>query len=283
MRVLWFIGVLAAAILEILPVYAAKIDAVPHVPLFWDTKERLPKPNLTALPRLRFLTTTDFPPFNFLDAAGRLTGFHIDLARAICAELELAGKCQIQALPWDELDGALQKGDGEAIIAGLAVTAQSREKYAFSRPYLQFPARFVVGKAEPSGLSILKALQGKKVGVEAGSEHERMLRAYFGTVDIVTYAKADDLYRDLESGKIDAVFGDGMRLSFWLAGDQARGCCRFAGGPYLAPEYLGTGMAIAVKADNPDLANALNYALQAITAKGTFTELYLRYFPMSFY
>lgn len=283
MRVLWFIGVLAAAILEILPAYAAKTSAGPAVPLFWDTKERLPKPDLTALPRLRFLTTTEFPPFNFLDAAGRLTGFHVDLARAICAELQLAGKCQIQALPWDELEGALQKGEGEAIIAGIAVTAQSREKYAFSRAYLQFPARFVVRKSELPGAPIPDALEGKKVGVRAGSEHERMLRAYFGASDIVTYAKADDLYQNLESGKIDAVFGDGMRLSFWLAGDQAKGCCRFAGGPYLAPEYLGTGMAIAVKADNPDLANALNYALQAMTAKGTFTELYLRYFPVSFY
>jgi polar amino acid transport system substrate-binding protein len=229
------------------------------------------------------LTTTDFPPFNFLDSAGRLTGFHVDLARAICAELELAGKCQIQALPWNELDSALQKGEGEAIIAGLAATAKSREKYVFSRSYLQFPARFVVRKGEQPGQPIFDALKGKKVGVQADTAHERMLRAYFANFDIVTYAKADDLHRDLEAGKIEAAFGDGMRLSFWLAGDQAEGCCRFAGGPYLAPEYLGTGMAIAVKADNPDLANALNYALQALTTKGTFTELYLRYFPVSFY
>ena len=69
--------------------------AEPQVPVLWDAKERLPKPDLSALPRLRFLTTTDFPPFNFLDGAGRLSGFHIDLARAICAELDIADKCQI--------------------------------------------------------------------------------------------------------------------------------------------------------------------------------------------
>ncbi|TIT46268.1 MAG: transporter substrate-binding domain-containing protein, partial [Mesorhizobium sp.] len=74
--------------------------AEPQVPVLWDAKERLPKPDLSALPRLRFLTTTDFPPFNFLDGAGRLSGFHVDLARAICAELGIAEKCQIQALPW---------------------------------------------------------------------------------------------------------------------------------------------------------------------------------------
>ena len=74
-----------------------------------------------------------------------------------------------------------------------------------------------------------------------------------------------------------------MRFSFWLAGSDSARCCRFAGGPYLAPEYLGTGLAIATEKDNALLANAFNYALHEISAKGIFAELYLRYFPVSFY
>ena len=73
-----------------------------------------------------------------------------------------------------------------------------------------------------------------------------------------------------------------MRLAFWLAGSDASGCCRFAGGPYLAPEYLGTGLAIATSVDNPQLAAAFDYALQQIAVKGRFAELYLRYFPGQF-
>lgn len=257
--------------------------AGPQAPILWDSQERLAKPDLTAMPRLRFLTTTDFPPFNFLDGSGRLSGLHIDLARAICAELGLAAKCEIQALPWADLDAALQKGEGEAIMAGIAVTAKTRENYAFSRPYLQFPARFVVPKAKPIGEPIYASLQGKKVGVLSGSGHERMLRDDFDAVQATPYAKPGDLYADLKAGKLDAVFGDGMRLSFWLDGTDSANCCRFAGGPYIAPEYLGTGLAIAVKADNPALAAAFDYALQQISVKGTFAELYLRYFPVSFY
>nr|WP_292834988.1 transporter substrate-binding domain-containing protein [Mesorhizobium sp.] len=257
--------------------------AGPQAPILWDTQERLAKPDLAAMPRLRFLTTTDFAPFNFLDGSGRLSGFHIDLARAICAELELAGKCEIQALPWDELETALQKGEGEAIIAGIAVTAQARETYAFSRAYLQFPARFVVPRTKPITEPVYQALQGKKVGVVAGTGHEHMLRDDFGKVEIVTYPKPEDLHAALKAGKLDAAFGDGMRLSFWLGGADAADCCRFAGGPYIAPEYFGTGLSIAVKADNPALAAAFDYALQQISVKGTFAELYLRYFPISFY
>lgn len=280
-RRIFIASVLAMA--GLLQPFATARAAEPQVPALWDAKERLPKPDLSALPRLRFLTTTDFPPFNFLDGAGRLSGFHVDLARAICAELEIADKCQIQALPWAELDGALQRGEGEAIIAGIAVTPDTREKYAFSRSYLQFPARFIMPKQTALTEPVLGKLRGKRVGVLAGSAHEKMLHDYFATVEVVPFDRPEDLYGNLKTGKIDAAFGDGMRFSFWLGGLDAGGCCRFAGGPYLAPEYLGSGMAIAVKVDNPALAAAFDYALQEISMKGIFAEFYLRYFPVSFY
>ena len=279
----WRFLALASVLVGALSVAGAARAAQPQVPVLWDAKERLPKPDLSALPRLRFLTTTDFPPFNFLDGTGKLSGFHIDLARAICAELGIVDKCQIQALPWAELETALQKGEGEAIIAGIAATPESRSTYAFSRSYLQFPARFVVPKSKALVEPVFDKLRGKRVGVVAGSAHERMLRDYFNTVQIVPFDRPEDLYADLKAGKLDAAFGDGMRLAFWLGGSDAAGCCRFAGGPYLAPEYLGSGMAIATRADDPALAAALDYALQEISMKGTFAEFYLRYFPVSFF
>lgn len=254
-----------------------------QAPLFWDSKELLPKPDLAALARLRFLTTTDFPPFNFLDGQDRLSGFHVDLARAICAELALADRCEIQALPWGELETALQKGEGEAILAGIAVTGETRRQYAFSRPYLQFPARFVALKSKVLAEPLYDKLQGKRIGVLRGSAHERMLRDEFGSVEIVQYDKPEALRGDLRAGKVDAVFGDGMQLSFWLDSTESAACCRFVGGPYLAPEYFGGGMAIAVKPEDTALAAALDYALQQISINGTFAELYLRYFPVGFY
>ncbi len=252
-------------------------------PMIWDTKERLPKPDLSGLKRLRFLTTTDFPPFNYLDGEGRLSGFHVDLAREICLELAISDKCEIQVMPWDGLEQALISGRGDAIIAGIAVTEQTRSTYAFSRSYLQFPARFVMQKTSALSEPIYEKIQGERIGVMAGSGHEQMLRDYFPGVRTVTYTRQDWLYADLKAGKITGIFGDGMRLAFWLAGSDASGCCRFAGGPYLAPEYLGSGLAIATSVDNPQLAAAFDYALQQIAVKGRFAELYLRYFPVSFY
>lgn len=257
--------------------------AEPNIPHLWDQKERLPKPDLSKLERLRFLTTTDFAPFNFLDASGHLSGFHVDLARSICAELGVSDRCQIQALPWTELEGALQRGEGEAIIAGVSITAENRAKFSFSRPYLVFPGRFVTQGAKSWNEPIYDKVQGARVGVIAGSAHERMLRAIFGDVRVVTYARQEWLTADLKAGKLDAMFGDGMRLSFWLSGAEAANCCRFAGGPYVSPEFLGPGLAIATPKDRPELAPALDYALQAVSTKNTFAELYLRYFPVDFF
>jgi len=264
-------------------ILATPARAEPNIPSFWDMKERLPKPDLEGLQRLRFLTTVDFPPFNYLDAGGRLTGFHVDLARRICAELGILDRCQIQALPWSELDAALSGGQGEAILAGLAVTAETRQKYAFSRPYLQFPARFAMPKASVMAEPLFGRLVGKRIGVIAGSAHEKMLRAYFTGARPVTYQRAEWLHEDLRAGKLDGAFDDGMRLAFWLSGSDSAGCCRFAGGPYLAPEFLGSGLAIAAAPDDALLAGAFNYALRELQAKGVFAELYLRYFPLSFF
>ena len=275
-------SMLAAILIFIAGTLPARTEGV-QLPILWDSKERLVKPDLSSLTRLRFLTTTDFPPFNYLDEDGKLSGLHVDLARAICSELAIADRCQIQALPWGELEAALAKGDGDAIIAGLAVTAENRAKFTFSRPYLRFPARFVMTRANAAAEPLARTLAGKRVGVVAGSAHEQLLRDNFGGVQVVGYERQEQLLADLKAGKIDAAFGDGMRMGFWLESADATACCRFAGGPYLAPEYLGSGLAIAVLPANEKLAAAFDAALQQISANGTFAELYLRYFPVSFF
>jgi polar amino acid transport system substrate-binding protein len=88
---------------------------------------------------------------------------------------------------------------------------------------------------------------------------------------------------DLKGGKLDSVFDDGMALSFWLNDAESGNCCAFTDGPYLAPQYLGTGLSIAVTREDAAIASAINNALQALQQKGVLNELYLRYFPTSLY
>lgn len=261
----------------------APVVQEPIVPNYFDPKERLVLPDISGFPRIRFLTTTDFPPFDFLDQTGKLAGFQVDLARAICDELKVVDKCQIQALPWSELEPALSKGEGEAIIAGLAVTAQNREKYAFTRSYLQFPARFVRNRAVRIDMDAPHALDGKAVGVVKGSAHEAMLKAFFPKVRVKEFASDTEMLAALKAKTPGVAFGDGMQLSFWLSSKPAGDCCAFLGGPYLSEHFLGHGLAIAVAKKNAVLAQAFDHALLALTRDGRFADLYRRYFPNGMY
>lgn len=250
-------------------------------PNFWDQRQRSTKPVLAPRERIRFLTSTDYPPFNFLDARGRLGGFNVDLARAVCEELDLVDRCQIEAKPFSELVPLLEKGEAEAVIAGVAITPESRRRLAFTESYMRYPARFVTRTAAPLSEPMAKALTGKTVGIVEGTAHAAMLQAFFPGVQRVGFPDRAKALAALKGGSLDAVFGDGIDLSFWLESQAADGCCVFSGGPYLSDRFLGEGLSIALARKDADLARAFDYAIGQVVAKGTFSELLLRYFPVS--
>ena len=253
------------------------------IPNLWNPGERLARPDISSVARLRFLTTTDFPPFNFIDRRKRLTGFHVDLVRAICQKLDMLSRCQIQAMPWNELEGALAAGEGEAIIAGLGISAETREKYLFSRSYLLIPGRFVGRREDAPSEPLHETLFARKIAVVRGSAHAEWLAKAFPEPSIETFRTRAAALAGLRDGKVDLVFSDAVSLVFWLTSENAGDCCVLVGGPYMAEELTGSGMAIAFAPDQKDVAAAVDWALKEISDGGQFAELYLRYFPLGLY
>ena len=264
-----------------IPISAWAQENEPAIPAFWDPKRRIERPPAGSVSAIRFVTTADFPPFSFLNEDGHLTGFNVDLARSICVQLNI--DCTVQTREWDDLLRALREDKADAIIAGVAVTAQSREELDFSESYLRLPGRFVVrSSAEPFDLTS-DGLSGKTLAVVSRTAHEAYLAAFFPEVGRRLYSDEAAARAALVSGEVDAHFGDGIALSFWLQSDAADDCCRFAGGPYMESRFFGEGMAIAVRRGKNDLKQGIDSALASIFADGTYTELYLRYFPVSFF
>lgn len=255
------------------------------LPRLFDARERIAKPDLSGLARLRFLTTVDFPPFNFIDQSGRLSGFHVDLAREICRELEIEAKCQIQAVTYPELMPALERGQGEAIAAGIAVTSELRQRFAFSRAFMQLPARLVVNtKAAPAPAITGPAdLAKRPVGVVSGTTHEVMLKAFFPELEAKGFPDRDSLLSALREGAVAAAFSDGMQLSFWVSGSLAGGCCAVLEGSYFSQRFLGEGLTIMNRKAEPALTQAIDHALLALSRSGRLEEIYLRYFPNGIY
>lgn len=253
------------------------------IPNFWDPNERFIKPATTKLENIRFITTTDFPPFSFVRGEKQISGFHIDLARAICSELGMLSACQIQALPWSEHESAMAKDVNTVLISGLSIDATSRQKYAFTRTYLNLPGRFVGRKTNPVREPLYHNLSGKIVGFVNGTAHEAFLVSNFGRSYLRAFLDQDAALKALKNKEVEVVFSDSLLVSFWLHSKQSDSCCEFTGGPYLSPDYFGKGLAIAVSPKNKELLSALNFALRAISDKRAFSELYLRYFPESLY
>lgn len=248
------------------------------LPLMFDQRERLQKPDLASVPRIRFLTTVDFPPFNFIDQSGKLSGFHVDLAREICRELGVIERCQIEAKPYNELLAALEKGDADVIAAGVRITPELRQEASLSRPFMQLPARFVTTTGQ-QGLDQPSALKPGEVGVVSGTAHEVMLNAFFPALKPKTYASRAELLAGLRIGEVKAAFGDGLQLSFWIESPEAAGCCRFLGGPYYSRAILGDGLTLVTSRDAPLIARGMDAALLALARSGRLNQIYLRYFP----
>ncbi len=236
------------------------------------------------LPRrllLRFVTESDFPPFNFLDEDGQLTGFNVDLARAICLDARAA--CDIQIKPWDELMLALRRGETDAVIAGQQVTAKALQSADFSAPYMFTPGRFAVRRDAEKREITPEGLEGQRIAVIRGSAHEAFLKAFFRDSRIEVHPSSDSARDALAEGKIAYLFDDGISLSFWLNGTLSRQCCEFRGGPFLEAKFFGDGIAVAVKKGDGQMKSIIDRAIAGLRESGRLEELVGRYFPYRIY
>lgn len=250
------------------------------VPDSWRGPHRRPKPEIKGIERLRFVTNGDFPPFDYFDDDGSLTGFNVDLARAICEVL--AVECEVRAVEWEALLADLAKGEADAAIASLRISTDNLAKADFTDRYYQTPARFISRNDGPVRDIRPEALGGRKIGVAAGTAHEAFIRTFFPDAAIVPFETGEKAREAVKAGAVDLAFGDGISLMFWLNGTGADNCCQFRGGPYIEGRYFGEGVGIAVKKGSRELKDILNYALDQVHASGRYEELFLRYFPMSF-
>jgi polar amino acid transport system substrate-binding protein len=249
------------------------------VPGFWDPRRRPERPDLSRLQTIRFLTATDYPPFDYTNADGNPAGFNVDLARLICDEIKVT--CTIQIRPFNALVEALGDNRGDAAIASISPSADTRRLVDFSDPYYRTPARFVARLDSRVDDVLPERLEGKKVAVVAGTAHEAYLKTMFTEVEVRPYPNPEAARDALRAREVDLLFGDGIALAFWLNGSDSAGCCAFRGGPFLESRYFGEGVGIAVRHGNDLLRQALNWALFRLWEKGSFTDLWLRYFPIS--
>ncbi|WP_058913058.1 arginine ABC transporter substrate-binding protein ArtJ [Entomohabitans teleogrylli] len=224
-----------------------------------------------AADKISFGSSATYPPFESLDASNQIVGFDIDLAKALCKQMQ--AECTFTNQAFDSLIPTLKFRKYDAVISGMDITPERSKQVAFTDPYYANSA-LVIAKKET--YKSFEDLKGKRIGMENGTTHQKYLQDKHPEVKTVSYDSYQNAFIDLKNGRIDGVFGDTAVVNEWLKTNPQLG----AATPKVTdPEYFGTGLGIAVRQDNQPLLKKLNDALAAIKADGTYQKISDKWFP----
>ncbi|MDN0075324.1 ABC transporter substrate-binding protein [Crenobacter sp. SG2303] len=231
---------------------------------------------------IRFGTDPTYAPFESKAPDGKLVGFDIDLGNAICAKLH--AKCVWVETAFDGMIPALKAKKFDGVLSSMNITEKREKEIAFSDKLYNAPSRLVVKKGT-NLLPTVASLKGKRVGVAQGTIHEYYARAHWepNGVTIVTYPNQDQVYLDLQSGRLDGSLQHAIEADVGFL-KTARGHDFTFSGPALNdPKTLGTGSAVGLRKEDNELREAINKAIDGIIKDGTYKKIEQKYFAFDMY
>lgn len=221
-----------------------------------------------------------YPPFEYTDASGKMIGFEVDLANALCQEIKM--KCKLVNVGWDALIPGLLSKKHDALMTSMNITAERKNAVDFSIPYYRMQNRFIAKKG--TNITISKeGLRGKTIAVQRATAQDHFVTEQFGDVaNVVRYAGANEPYLDLLNGRADLHFGFIVQINDgFLSKDGNDKTFGFIGPTYTGQDnkQLGEGVAIALRKNNDAMRESFNTGLRALKAKGIFKQINDKYFP----
>jgi len=221
-----------------------------------------------------------YPPYSWVTPEGKMVGFDIDIANALCQEM--AVKCKLVPQDWDGMIPALMTRKFDAIIASMSITEQRKLKVDFTDKYYQVASRFVAKKGQHFDFSHA-GLAGKKVGVQRASTHDKYMTDNYQDIDIKRYGSQDEAFLDLKSGRVDLVINNIPALKKGLLEKQGGEAYELLGPQITDKQWFGEGVGIAVRKNNDALRTKLNQAIQTIRNNGQYKKIQDKYFDFDIY
>ena len=230
---------------------------------------------IAAAQTVRLGTEGAYPPFNLIDASGKVGGFDVEIAQALCAKM--GAECEVVTSDWDGIIPALNAKKFDFLAASMSITEERKQAVDFTDAYYTNKLQFIAPKS--SDLKADKAsLKGKVIGAQRATIAGTWLEDNLAdTVDVKLYDTQENAYLDLASGRLDGVLADTFVNWEWLKSDAGKGF-EFKGDPVFDNDKIG----IAVR-KNDALREKLNAALKEIVADGTYKQINDKYFPFSIY
>jgi len=216
---------------------------------------------------LRIGTEGTYAPFTFHDASGALVGFDVEIGRAIAKQIGV--EAEFVEGPWDGLIAGVDANRYDVVINQVGINPDRQAKYDFSEPYIASKAALVV-RGDNSDITSFESLSGKKAAQTITSNFGKLAQQY--GAEIVPTEGFDQSVALVVQGRADATINDS--LSFFDFKTQQ-------------PDANVKVVATAADADfsgvllakgKPELLAAINAALEAIKADGTYAEISQKYF-----
>jgi lysine-arginine-ornithine-binding protein len=214
-----------------------------------------------------------YPPFNTKDASGNITGFDVDIAMAICAEMK--ADCTVVAQDWDGMIPALQNKKFDFIVASMSITEERLKAVNFTDPYYSNKLQYVAKKGVDLDISA-DSIKTKKIGAQRATIAAEWLEKNVPGAQVSLYDTQENAWLDLEAGRTDAVIADVYPAYEWLQSDTGKNF-EFKGEPVFDDDKIG----IAVRKADTELLAKLNTALKAVMDSGKYDEINKKYFPFS--
>lgn len=210
-------------------------------------------------------TNASFPPYEFVDDDGNIAGIDAEIAQAIADKLGM--KLEIKDMEFDSLIPAVKGNSIDVVLAGMTVTDERKQSVDFSDSY-STGVQVVIVK-EGSDIKSVDDLEGKKIGVQAGTTGDTYCTDDFGAENVKQYQNGSLAVAALANGQVDCVVIDNEPAKNYVAAN--------AGLKILDTEYVTEDYAIAVSKDNKDLLNKINKALAELKKEGKVDEIVGKY------
>ena len=212
---------------------------------------------------VRMGTEGAYPPYNYINDAGELVGFELELGDELCRRAEL--ECEWVTNEWDTIIPNLVDGQYDTILAGMSITDERDELIDFTKAYFP-PSPSVYIAAAGAGDDVVDG----RVAAQVATIHADYLAESGAT--LVEYELAEDLVSAVLGGEVDAGLVD---REFAHESIAASGNRLMVVGPEVP---LDSGIGIGVREDDTDLKNALNEAIDSMKADGSLNDLIRRWF-----
>ncbi|KAA5523930.1 lysine/arginine/ornithine ABC transporter substrate-binding protein [Haemophilus seminalis] len=212
---------------------------------------------------LTFAMEPSYPPFETTNEKGEIIGFDVDVANAICKEIQAT--CKFKGEAFDALIPNLKAKRFDASISAIDITDARAKQVLFSDAYYDSTASYVTLK----GKATLES--AKNVGVQNGTTFQQYTVAETKQYTTKAYASLQSAILDLKSGRIDMIFGDTAVLADMISKEPEM---QFVGEKVANKKYFGNGLGIAMNKSNKELAEQLNKGLAAIKANGEYQKIY---------